>query len=86
MYTYYTLYRPPAYTPETPAPELGETKKTILLNAINDALDITLATDPTAYLFGEDVAFGGVFRATMHLRDRYGSSRVFNTPLSEQGK
>ena len=55
------------------------------LSSVVNCRDITMATDPTAYLFGEDVAFGGVFRATMHLRDRYGSKRVFNTPLSEQG-
>ena len=33
-----------------------------LLQAITNAMDISLATDPTTIIFGEDVAFGGVFR------------------------
>lgn len=40
---------------------------------------------PCRYIFGEDVAFGGVFRCTVNLRERFGKHRVFNTPLSEQG-
>lgn len=36
-------------------------------------------------IFGEDVAFGGVFRCTMDLKKRFGADRVFNTPLCEQG-
>lgn len=36
-------------------------------------------------VFGEDVAFGGVFRCSVDLRDEFGSERVFNTPLCEQG-
>lgn len=36
-------------------------------------------------LFGEDVAFGGVFRCSMNLASEFGDDRVFNTPLSEQG-
>ena len=35
-------------------------------------------------MFGEDVAFGGVFRCTAGLLTRFGKARVFNTPLSEQ--
>jgi len=56
-----------------------------LFQAINDALSIALAADESVLLFGEDVAFGGVFRCSMGLAETYGSERVFNTPLSEQG-
>lgn len=44
-----------------------------------------LATNPRAIVFGEDVAFGGVFRCTMGLTEEFGKKRVFNTPLTEQG-
>ncbi len=35
-------------------------------------------------MFGEDVSFGGVFRCTVGLKERFGAARCFNTPLSEQ--
>ncbi|EEB19516.1 2-oxoisovalerate dehydrogenase, beta subunit, putative [Pediculus humanus corporis] len=56
-----------------------------MFQAINSALDIALETDKTALVFGEDVAFGGVFRCSLGLREKYGAERVFNTPLCEQG-
>ncbi|KAA8494801.1 2-oxoisovalerate dehydrogenase subunit beta, mitochondrial [Porphyridium purpureum] len=69
------------------AVEPGEqgTKSMNLFQAINDALRLSLETDPSAIIFGEDVAFGGVFRCTTGLREKFGADRVFNTPLSEQG-
>eukprot|EP00052_Salpingoeca_macrocollata_P031325 m.322482 g.322482 ORF g.322482 m.322482 type:complete len:369 (+) comp27019_c0_seq1:58-1164(+) len=76
---------PPAFAPEQAPPELGETKKLNLFQSINNAMEIALATDPSAAVFGEDVAFGGVFRCTINLREKFGGHRVFNTPLSEQG-
>jgi len=56
-----------------------------LFTAINDALRIALEKNPNSAIFGEDVAFGGVFRCTVGLREKFGPERVFNTPLSEQG-
>lgn len=57
-----------------------------MLQAINNALDIAMSEDDSTLCFGEDVGhFGGVFRATSGLQDKYGKSRCFNTPLVEQG-
>ena len=57
-----------------------------MLQAINNALDIAMGEDDTTLCFGEDVGhFGGVFRATNGLQDKYGKLRCFNTPLVEQG-
>ena len=57
-----------------------------LLHAINNALDIAMAENDRAVCFGEDVGhFGGVFRATSGLQEKYGKTRCFNTPLVEQG-
>lgn len=57
-----------------------------LLQAVNNALDTAMASDDRVLCFGEDVGvFGGVFRATSHLQEKYGRERCFNTPLVEQG-
>ena len=57
-----------------------------MLQAINNALDIAMAENDSALCFGEDVGhFGGVFRATSGLQEKYGKARCFNTPLVEQG-
>lgn len=56
-----------------------------LWSTIAHTLDMALQADDSAVCFGEDVKFGGVFRCTMDLHAKYGTDRVFNTPLSEQG-
>ncbi|KAI9690703.1 MAG: hypothetical protein M1820_009879 [Bogoriella megaspora] len=56
-----------------------------LHSSINAALNHSLSTSPSVLLFGEDVAFGGVFRCSTNLLSQFGPERVFNTPLSEQG-
>ena len=57
-----------------------------MIGAIRDALDVKMADDDNVVVFGEDVGyFGGVFRATEGLQKKYGTSRVFDTPINELG-
>jgi 2-oxoisovalerate dehydrogenase E1 component beta subunit len=57
-----------------------------MIQAIRSALEVMLDRDPNVCVFGEDVGyFGGVFRATHGLQDRFGVHRVFDTPLAEGG-
>jgi pyruvate/2-oxoglutarate/acetoin dehydrogenase E1 component len=52
--------------------------------AVREALDEELAADDRVIFFGEDVAVaGGVFAVTPGLFEKYGSERVFDTPISE---
>ena len=57
-----------------------------LLQAVNSALDTAMAHDPRVICLGQDIGqFGGVFRATSKLQEKYGKQRCFNTPITEQG-
>lgn len=57
-----------------------------ILQAVNNALHIAMDENEKVMVFGEDVGhFGGVFRATSNLQEKFGKARVFNTPLVEQG-
>jgi 2-oxoisovalerate dehydrogenase E1 component beta subunit len=69
----------------TAVDSVGPKESLNMYQAINNALEIALSTDDKAMLFGEDVGFGGVFRCSMGLREKFGAERCFNTPLSEQG-
>lgn len=57
-----------------------------MLQAINEALSSEMEANKKMMVFGEDVGhFGGVFRATSGLQEKFGRDRCFNTPLTEQG-
>ena len=57
-----------------------------IIQAVNSALYCERARDKNVVVFGEDVGkFGGVFRATADLQKKFGTDRVFDTPLSEIG-
>jgi 2-oxoisovalerate dehydrogenase E1 component beta subunit len=60
--------------------------KVNMLQAINQALVSEMERDERVLVFGQDVGhFGGVFRATSQLQQKFGSDRCFNTPITEQG-
>ncbi len=53
-------------------------------DAVRQALDEELDRDERVIFFGEDVAIaGGVFAVTPGLHEKYGPTRVFDTPISE---
>ena len=57
-----------------------------MIQALRSAMDVMLERDDNVVVFGQDVGyFGGVFRCTEGLQNKYGSSRVFDAPISESG-
>ena len=57
-----------------------------MVQALNSAMDVMLARDPSVVLLGEDIGyFGGVFRVTDGLQKKYGAHRVIDTPIAEGG-
>ncbi len=57
-----------------------------MIEAIRDAMDVMMARDEKVIVFGEDVGyFGGVFRCTAGLQQKYGRTRCFDAPISESG-
>ena len=57
-----------------------------MIEAIRSAMDVAMGRDDDVVVFGEDVGFfGGVFRCTHGLQQKYGVSRCFDAPISESG-
>ncbi|MCK2149354.1 alpha-ketoacid dehydrogenase subunit beta [Marinobacter alexandrii] len=59
-------------------------REVTLVEAVNMALAWEMGQDENVVVLGEDVATnGGVFRATVGLKERFGFKRVMDTPLAE---
>ncbi len=65
--------------------ETSSGREMTYLEAIAEAIAEAMERDPDVVIFGEDVAgsFGGAFKVTKGLEERFGSRRVFNTPIAE---
>ena len=62
----------------------NETRDVTLVEAVNMALHRAMADDGNVVVLGEDIATnGGVFRATVGLKEAFGFKRVMDTPLAE---
>jgi len=56
------------------------------IEAINDALHYEMERDTSVFLIGEDIgSFGGAFKATKGLFQKFGADRVIDTPIAESG-
>ena len=64
--------------------DLGEATQLTYQRAINRAMSTELESRPEVVVYGEDVgAAGGIFGVTRGLQKRFGSDRVFDTPIAE---
>jgi 2-oxoisovalerate dehydrogenase E1 component beta subunit len=60
--------------------------KMSMVQALHSAMDVMLERDPAVVLMGQDVGyFGGVFRCTEGLQQKYGTHRVLDSPIAEGG-
>ena len=52
--------------------------------AVREALWLELENDPDVFVMGEDIGqYGGVFKVTAGLLERFGPDRILDTPISE---
>jgi 2-oxoisovalerate dehydrogenase E1 component beta subunit len=57
---------------------------TTYLEAIREGLIEEMERDPDVFLIGEDIGiYGGAFKVTAGILDKFGSRRVVDTPISE---
>ena len=59
---------------------------TLLFNALREAIDEEMARGPHVCVMGEDVGqYGGSYKVTKDLYEKYGELRVLDTPIAENG-
>ena len=58
--------------------------ETLMFNALREAIDEEMARDDTVLVMGEDVGhYGGSYKVTKDLYNKYGQWRVLDTPIAE---
>jgi pyruvate dehydrogenase E1 component beta subunit len=58
--------------------------ETFLFNALREATDEEMARDPRVLVLGEDVGhYGGSYKVTKDLYQKYGDLRLLDTPIAE---
>jgi len=58
--------------------------ETFLFNALRAALDEEMDRDPAVFVLGEDVGhYGGSYKVTKDLWEKYGDLRLLDTPIAE---
>ncbi len=58
--------------------------ETLLFNALREAVDEEMGRDETVFVLGEDVGhYGGSYKVTKGLYEKYGPLRVLDSPIAE---
>lgn len=87
----------PANTAGTPVPSVqptngsnssnnGNGREVTYRDAVRDAMAEEMARDPAVFLLGEDLRdpWGGAYKTTVNMSNRFGNERVINTPIAEE--
>lgn len=62
------------------------TKEYTVRDALNEALNEELESNPKVFILGEEVAqYNGAYKVTKGLLDKFGDKRVIDTPITESG-
>ncbi len=70
------------FEPDLTSPE--NNKEIRLIDAVNHALELALIKHPNLVFMGQDIAeYGGAFKATEGLVQKFGKERIRNTPITE---
>ncbi len=79
------VFAPTPITEESGERQPEGAEEVMMVDAALHAVDNILREHPEALLYGQDVGgtLGGVFREAALLTEKYGSNRVFNTPIQE---
>src|ERR1700687_1930861 len=66
-------------------PSLMAAEEKLYRVALREALAEEMERDDSVYLVGEDIGkFGGAYRVTEGLLDRFGAQRVVDAPIAEE--
>ncbi|MFN5593696.1 MAG: alpha-ketoacid dehydrogenase subunit beta [Aphanizomenon sp.] len=58
--------------------------ETLFFNALREAIDEEMSRDSSVFVLGEDVGhYGGSYKVTKDLHQKYGDLRVLDTPIAE---
>jgi pyruvate dehydrogenase E1 component beta subunit len=58
--------------------------ETLFFNALREAIDEEMARDKSVFVLGEDVGhYGGSYKVTKDLYQKYGELRILDTPIAE---
>ena len=78
-------FAPTPITEETGDREPKDAEVTMMVDAALHAVEELMTDHPECLLYGQDVGLrlGGVFREAATLAEKFGKSRVFNTPIQE---
>jgi pyruvate/2-oxoglutarate/acetoin dehydrogenase E1 component len=73
-------------SPERPGGAAGARQPITFLEAVREGIWEEMERDERVFLLGEDIgAYGGAFKVTEGMQERFGALRVIDTPISEIG-